>query len=110
MHWHRACTFHSVRSYFETLMSKSRRPDLRLATTHPASRELKPSSGKVTHDDRGSAIWDWAIETGVLARTSSGELANKLADPARLTLESDERSAQSWDGDPYNRKPARRAG
>ena len=81
-------------------MSKSRRPELRLAV----SRELKPTSGKITHDDRGNAIWDWAIETGVLARTSRGELANKLADPARLTLENDELTVQSWDGDPYNRR------
>jgi hypothetical protein len=85
-------------------MSKSRRPDLRLATSRPASRELQPASGRVTHDDRGNAIWDWAIETGVLARTTRGDLANKLAEPARLTLESDELTVQTWDGDPYNRR------
>jgi hypothetical protein len=85
-------------------MSKSRRPDLRLAVARSASREIKPATGKVTHDDRGNAIWDWAIETGVLARTSRGELANKLADPARLTLEHDELPVSTWDGDPYNRR------
>ena len=78
--------FHGVRSYFETSMSKNRR------------------DGKVVHDDRGNAIWDWAIETGVLARTSRGELANKLAEPARLTLEDDAPTLQTWDGDPYNRR------
>lgn len=61
-------------------------------------------SGKVVHDDRGNAIWDWAIETGVLARTPRGELANTLADPARLSLENDELTVQTWNGDPYNRR------
>ena len=83
-------------------MSKSRRPHLHLAASRPASRDDTP--GKVVHDERGNAIWDWAIETGVLARTSSGELANQLADPARLTLEINDSTAQEWAGDPYNRR------
>ena len=83
-------------------MSKTRRPHLKLAAARPASRDLTP--GKVVHDERGNAIFDWAIETGVLARTSRGDLANKLADPARLTLEMDESTAQEWAGDPYNRR------
>ena len=85
-------------------MSKNRRPHLHLAASRPASRDLTPIGGKVVHDERGNAIWDWAIETGVLARTSRGDLANKLADPARLTLEIDESTEQEWAGDPYNRR------
>ena len=41
---------------------------------------------------------------GLLARTSRGERANKLAEPARLSLEDDEPTLQTWDGDPYNRR------
>ena len=84
-------------------MSKTRRPHLHLATSRSASCDPTPLGGKVVHDERGNAIWDWAIETGVLARTSRGELANQLADP-RLTLEIDESPAQEWAGDPYNRR------
>ena len=88
-------------------MSKTRRPHLHLATSRPASRDLFTpigTPGKVVHDERGNAIWDWAIETGVLARTSRGDLANQLADPARLTLEIDESTEHEWAGDPYNRR------
>jgi hypothetical protein len=80
-------------------MSKSRRPELRLAR----SIARPPTQGKVVHDQRGNAVWDWDIDTVVLARTSTDELANKLAEPARLTLESDDCQPQEWAGDPYNR-------
>ena len=80
-------------------MSKSRRPELRLARSTPRA----PAQGKVVHDQRGNAVWDWAIDTGVLAKTSTDELVSKLAEPARLTLEGDDCQSQEWNGDPYNR-------
>jgi hypothetical protein len=57
--------------------------------------------GKVIHDDRGNAIWDWAIETGVLAKATAAELARTLANPFVLELEVSD--ASDWSGDPYNR-------
>jgi hypothetical protein len=90
---------HGVRHYFETSMSKSRRPELRLARSTPRP----PAQGKVVHDQRGNAVWDWAIDTIVLAKTSPDELVSKLAAPARLTLEEDDRQPAEWGGDPYNR-------
>jgi hypothetical protein len=90
---------HSDRHYFETLMSKSRRPELRLAR----STARAPAQGRVVHDHRGNAVWDWAIDTIVLAKTSSDELVSKLAEPARLTLEDDDCQPAEWGGDPYNR-------
>ena len=60
--------------------------------------------GKVVHDDRGRAVWDWAIETGVLAKQSTADLLTSLEQGAALECEAD--PTTTWSGDPYNR-PAR---
>ncbi len=65
----------------------------------PASAQL----GKVIHDPRGNAIWDWTIETGVLAKATVAELLNKLVDPMPMALEHDLDCNVRWCGDPYNR-------
>jgi hypothetical protein len=65
----------------------------------PATSNL----GKVTHDPRGNAIWDWAIETGVLAKTTVAELLGKLVDPLPMALEHEIEDKARWCGDPYNR-------
>lgn len=59
--------------------------------------------GKVIHDPRGNAIWDWTIETAVLAHATVDELLNRLIDPVALGLERDAERNASWSGDPYNR-------
>jgi hypothetical protein len=59
--------------------------------------------GKVIHDDRGNAIWDWAIETGVLAKATAAELARSLANPMSVVLELEASETAGWSGDPYNR-------
>jgi len=59
--------------------------------------------GRVVHDSRGNAIWDWAIETTTLAQATVEELLNKLVDPMPLALENEVESARRWCGDPYNR-------
>jgi hypothetical protein len=59
--------------------------------------------GKVVHDPRGNAIWDWTIETGVLAKATVAELLSKLVDPMPMALELDIDSTAHWCGDPYNR-------
>ena len=81
-------------------MSKIRRHKLQLV--NPA-RELVPS-GKITHDSRGNAVWDWDIATGVLARKSVAELITSL-EPGALSLDGEgELEGQSdWSGGPYNR-------
>jgi len=65
----------------------------------PASAPL----GKVVHDQRGNAIWDWAIETGVLAKATAAELLRTLAEPIPFTLELEADRSIGWCGDPYNR-------
>lgn len=61
--------------------------------------------GKVVHDDRGTAVWDWAVETGVLAKQSTTDLLTSLEQGAP-SLECEADPATTWSGDPYNR-PAR---
>jgi hypothetical protein len=74
-----------------------------------ASREVSPSSsqaggGKVIHDSRGNAVWQWGVATGVFAVIKSTELLNMLDDPT-LALEGDRQMAvNEWAGDPYNRR------
>lgn len=59
--------------------------------------------GKVIHDLRGNAIWDWAVATGVLAGAKSAELLRMLDDPT-LAIEGGGELAVEWAGDPYNRR------
>ena len=80
-------------------MSKIRRHQLQVVK--PA-KELVPS-GKITHDSRGNAVWDWDIATGVLARKSVAELITSL-EPGALSLDGGEPDRlNDWSGDPYNR-------
>jgi len=60
-------------------------------------------SGKVIHDLRGNAVWEWAIATGVLAGTKAAELLRMLDDPT-LAIECGDDLAYEWAGDPYNRR------
>jgi len=66
----------------------------------------KRLSGRVTHDARGTAIWDWAVATGVLAKKTITDLITTLDEPGALGLEGESKPSRDWSGDPYNR-PAR---
>jgi hypothetical protein len=59
--------------------------------------------GRVTHDPRGTAVWDWAIATGVLAKATTEQLLNALGDASTLSLEPSLQQSGGWSGDPYNR-------
>lgn len=86
-------------------MSKNRHGKLQLV----ASAAVAPDSGRagragrVTHDSRGNAVWDWAIETSVLAGKSVSELLTSLDNTGGLSLESEPSVDGDWAGDPYNR-------
>jgi hypothetical protein len=58
--------------------------------------------GKVIHDPRGNAIWDWALETTEFAKATMTGLIRRLECPP-LTLELDTMQPGGWSGDPYNR-------
>lgn len=64
----------------------------------------RAGNGRVVHDSRGNAVWQWGVATGVFARIQSNELLNMLADPT-LSLEGEAAEATGeWAGDPYNRR------
>jgi hypothetical protein len=69
-------------------------------------------SGRVRHDERGVAVWDWAVATGELATLSTTRALKKLevADlkiedhkPAELKLETTGRD-KAGGFDPYNQR------
>ena len=71
----------------------------------PADGEAgeRTRGGKIVHDLRGNAIWDWAVATGVLAGAKSAELLRMLDDPT-LAIEGGGALGAEWAGDPYNRR------
>lgn len=79
-------------------MSNARR--VHTVETAPAAR------GRVVHDQRGNAMWDWALETGVLAKATVAELLGNLAAPITFSLEAEADRSTRWAGDPYNRPRA----
>lgn len=80
-------------------MSNIRRSKLKLVE----SGEKPVRAGKVTHDSRGNAVWDWDIATGVLARKSVDELLSSLDATGILSLDGEPEPSADWAGDPYNR-------
>ena len=66
------------------------------------------SSGRVRHDERGTAVWDWALDTGVFDALSSSGLMRRL-DVADLKVQESPGLALAvagrdagGGGDPYN--------
>ena len=57
--------------------------------------------GRVIHDGRGNARWDWAVSTGVLATKTVADLMNTLDVPS-LAIDGELELAGPA-GDPYNR-------
>jgi hypothetical protein len=55
--------------------------------TRPNSA-AKKQSGRVQFDDRGNAIWEWAVSTGAFGREVSTERLKKLENPG-LSLADD---------------------
>ncbi len=59
--------------------------------------------GRVIHDSKGNAIWDWAIATGVLAKATTDELLTSLTGSHSLSIGPEPQATMGWCGDPYNR-------
>ncbi|HWZ62578.1 MAG TPA: hypothetical protein VNX02_06120 [Steroidobacteraceae bacterium] len=74
---------------------------LRLSEVGERHGGLTPG-GRVIHDGRGNAKWDWAVSTAVLAKKSVAELMTTLDVPA-LKLDGEIGLAEERAGDPYNR-------
>jgi hypothetical protein len=76
----------------------------------PANIEIRTpeSGGRVRHDDRGNAVWDWSLDSGVFDALSSSALIRHL-DVANLTMLGSAGCAlpiaghdAGGGGDPYN--------
>jgi hypothetical protein len=84
-------------------MSENRLLDAQ-ADTPPERRAASP--GRVVHDARGTAVWDWDVTTTVLSQKTTHELITTLEQTAVLSLEGEFDAVSDCGGDPYNR-PAR---
>jgi hypothetical protein len=78
------------------------------ANAHPAP---PPKTGKVVHDERGNAVWDWLKQTGRNAIESTTRMLRKLESPEleveqpaeeELRVQPDSGSCQGGGYDPYN--------
>ncbi len=76
------------------------------------------ATGKVVHDERGNAVWDWLKQTSRIAIESTSRLLKRLEAPElkvedtqnnELRLMPDGKSAPGGGYDPYNQdnKPNR---
>jgi hypothetical protein len=50
-------------------------------TARPATAQPQPKTGKVVHDERGNAVWDWLKQTGRNAIESTTRMLRKLEAP-----------------------------
>jgi hypothetical protein len=93
--------------------------DDHLRKDRPAPAPLPASqgpAGRVRHDERGMAVWDWAAAAGDTAQLSATNVMRKL-DVSALSIEQTQRELKAMEpaapkpaggGDPYNqsRNPA----
>jgi hypothetical protein len=56
--------------------------DAKDAAPEAKSAPKKSSTGRVQFDDKGNAVWEWAITTGAYAREVTTERLQKLEHPA----------------------------
>ena len=63
------------------------------------TNNVETLNGRVIHDGRGNARWDWAVSTAVLAKKTVADLISTLDVPA-LAIAGDPAGAAA--GDPYN--------
>ena len=95
---------------------KARDPLTRPASVAPGPSAAKPA-GRVRHDERGNAVWDWVVETGRNLIDSTSRLLKRLDAPElkveekadeELRLESDSDAGGGYD--PYSKGATRKPG
>lgn len=96
-------------------------PQQKPAPASPVQPAAKPAvsgtpSGRVRHDERGNAIWDWLKETSRIAIESTSRMLRKLDSPELKVEDTQENElrlmpdAKEAGFDPYNQatKPQHR--
>lgn len=87
------------------LRAISRQPE-----PEPPARGGEGPAGRVRHDDRGRAVWDWAVASGEFATLSATNVMRKL-EITDLKIEETQRAIKAMQepardtgggGDPYN--------
>lgn len=53
-------------------------PPTKRPAASPPQEEEPSASGRVVHDERGNAVWDWAKKTGRIALDSTSALLKRL--------------------------------
>jgi hypothetical protein len=61
-------------------MSQQPRKDPK-STTPPAKPSDEGKSGRVRFDERGQAVWEWAVQTGMFDRNASTQRIRALTEP-----------------------------
>lgn len=97
----------------------------------PAAPAETPRSGRVQFDERGQAVWEWAVKTGLFDRNASTSRIKALTEgPVKLEIAETPKAppkatapqktpaappprakplaGESSGGDPYSRGPARK--
>ena len=82
-------------------MSKNRHG---LRVVQSSNSNPAPVKGRIVHDVRGNAVWEWARDAAELDSTTTTGLLRSLSGATALTLEPDNSVADHASFDPYNRR------